>query len=134
VAGGFREMERILSRISEEIEATKDVSEQYREPLRRELRGRRIVMESLTVLEREQQLTEIYLKVRAKGNRCMTVRELSETVSRIVEEKFLPAPESRRIVAREPCTVRLVKAPGYMMLHGIARESRDGEQLSGDNF
>lgn len=134
VAGGFREMERILSRISEEIEATKDVSEQYREPLRRELRGRRIVMESLTVLEREQQLTEIYLKVRAKGNRCMTVRELSETVSRIVEEKFLPTPESRRIVAREPCTVRLVKAPGYMMLHGIARESRDGEQLSGDNF
>ncbi len=134
VAEGFREMERILSRLSGDIESTADVSGQYRDRLRRELRARRVRLEGLMVLEQEKELKEVYLTVRALGNRCMTVRELAETVSLILEEKFLPSLDSRRIVAKEACTVRLVKAPAYMMLHGIARESRDGEQFSGDNF
>ncbi len=134
VAEGFKEMERILSELSEDIEATEDISDQYKDKIRRELRLRRIKVENIMILEKENEKREAFLTVQASGNRCMTVRELAETVSRTVEEKFLPSLDSRRIVTKEPCTVRLIKAPGYMMLHGIARASREGEELSGDNF
>lgn len=134
VAEGFKEVERILSELSNDIEATEDISEVYREQIRRELRYRRIKVENVMILEKEEEKREAYLTVRASGNRCMTVRELAEVVSRVTEEKFLPSLDSKRIVTREPCTVRLIKAPDYMMLHGIARASREGEELSGDNF
>ncbi len=134
VAEGFREMERILSELSGEIGSTSDISSAYQDKLRRELRLRRIKTESAMLLERENGRREAYLTVRALGNRCMTVRELAETVSRITGEKLIPSLDNRRIIAREACTVRLVKAPAYMMLHGIARASREGEALSGDNF
>lgn len=134
VAQGFQEVERILSEISEDIEATEDLSGIYRDKICKELRMRRIKVDNIMILEKESVKREIYLTLHASGNRCMTVRELAEDVSRIVGEKFLPSSDSKRIIARESCTVRLIRAPKYMMLHGIARISRDGEALSGDNF
>ena len=134
VAESFKEVERILSEISEDIEATEDLSELYRDKISRELRMRRVKVDNLMVLEKRSDKREIYLTVRASGNRCMTVRELAETVSAVIGEKFLPSLDSKRIVTREACTVRLLKAPAYMMLHGIARASREGEGWSGDNF
>ena len=134
VAESFREMERILSELSREIEATGDASDEYRDRLSRELRFRRVRLISLTILEKGGEKKEVYLRVRAAGNRCMTVRELAEAVNRVLEERFVPAVDSRRIVTKEPCMVRLVKAPAYMMLHGISRASRTEKELSGDNF
>ncbi|MCI8466325.1 MAG: SpoIIE family protein phosphatase [Lachnospiraceae bacterium] len=134
VAESFQEMERILSELSVDIASTGDVSEQYRDRLSRELRFRRVRLTNLTILEKGGEKREIYLRVKAAGNRCMTVRELSETVSRVLEERFVPAMDSRRIVTRESCMVRLMKAPKYMMLHGISRASRGEKELSGDNF
>ncbi len=134
VAESFREMERILSELSVEIEATGDVSGEYRDRLSRELRLRRVKLMNLTVLEKGGEKKEVYLQVKAAGNRCMTVRELSEAVSKVLEERFVPAMDSRRIVTKESCMIRLIRSPEYMMLHGISRASRTEKELSGDNF
>lgn len=134
VAESFREMERILSELSVEIEATGDVSGKYRDRLAGELKMRRVRLLNLTVLEKGGEKQEIYLQIKAAGNRCMTARELAETVSRVLEERFVPAVDSRRIVTKEACIIRLVRAPEYMMLHGISRASRTERELSGDNF
>ena len=134
VAEGFLEVERILGQLSGELDSVKDLSPEFRDRIRRELRMRRVRAERILILEQENGRREAYLTVRAMGNRCMTVRELAEMVSRITGEPFLPSLESRRIIARETCTVHLIKAPAYMMLHGIARASREGEAVSGDNF
>ena len=134
VAESFREMERILSELSVDIGATGDVSGKYKERLSRELKFRRVRLSNLTVLEKNGEKREVYLRVKAAGHRCMTVRELSETVSGVLEERFVPALDSRRIITKEPCMVELMKAPRYMMLHGISRASRIEKELSGDNF
>ena len=134
VAESFREMERILSELSLDIGATGDISESYRDRLSGELRMRRVKLKSLTVLEKGGEKQEVYLQVQAAGNRCMTARELSETVSKVLEASFVPAMDSRRIVTKEACMIRLIRAPKYMMLHGIARASRTEKELSGDNF
>lgn len=134
VAESFREMERIFSELSVEIEATGDVSGKYRDRLSRELRLRRVKLLNLTIMEKNEEKKEIYLELKASGNRCMTARELAEAVSKVLEERFVPAMDSRRIVTKEACTMRLVKAPEYMMLHGISRASRREKELSGDNF
>ena len=134
VAESFREMERILSELSVDIEATGDISGEYRDRLSRELKFRRVRLLDLTILEKGGEKKEICLRLKAAGNRCMTARELSEEVSRILGEPFVPAVDSRRIVTREACSLRLVKAPEYMMLHGISRASRTEKEPSGDNF
>lgn len=134
MAESFREMERILEELSTDIDATGDVSGQYRDRLKRELKLRRVRLDNLMLLEKEGEKREIYLTLHAAGNRCMTVRELAETVSRVMGEKFIPSLDCRRIVTRESCTVRLIKAPKYMMLHGIARASKESREPSGDNF
>ncbi len=131
VAEGFLEVERILGQLSGELDSVKDLSPEFRDRIRRELRMRRVRAERILILEQENGRREAYLTVHAMGNRCMTVRELAEMVSRITGEPFLPSLESRRIIARETCTIHLIKAPAYMMLHGIARASREGAAVSG---
>ncbi|MCI8505328.1 MAG: SpoIIE family protein phosphatase [Lachnospiraceae bacterium] len=134
VVESFREMERILSELSMEIEATGDVSGKYKDKLSRELRMRRVRLMNLTVLEKNGEKKEAYLRLKAAGNRCMTAREVAEAVSGVLEERFVPAIDSRRIVTKEACSIRLVRAPEYMMLHGISRASRMEQEVSGDNF
>lgn len=130
----FREMERTLNEMAEELGQTVDVTDSFEKGIRRMLCRRRLRMERLLVLEGAKARQEAFVTVSAGGDGCVTVKELSESVGKSLSRNLRAADGGRTVVGREPCTIRLVEDTRFRLLSGLARVCKEEEELSGDNF
>lgn len=78
---------------------------------------------------------QVFLTMRARRRgRCVPTKEVGALISEIYRQRMVPDQESRAIVNKEFSTVLFVEEPQYYMLNGVARMTKDGELVSGDNF
>ncbi len=130
----FREMERTLNGIAQELDETVDVTARVERGVRRMLRRRRLKMEQLLVLEGAEARKEAFVTVSAASGGCVTVKELSESMGKTLSRNLRATDSGRTVVGKEPCTIRLVEDTKFRLLSGVARAVKEGEELSGDNF
>ena len=130
----FREMERTLKEMAAQLDEAADVTGEYEESVRRVLRKRRLKLEQLLVLEMAKGRREMYVTVRAEHGGCVTVKELGESMGKILSRSLRVSENGRSIVGRETCTIHLVEETPFRMLSGVARVCKEDEELSGDNF
>lgn len=83
----------------------------------------------------EKKGRQVFLTVRARRNgRCIPTKEVGALISEIYRQPMIPDQESCSIVNKEYSTILFVEQPQYYMLNGVARMTKDGELVSGDNF
>ena len=75
----------------------------------------------------------ITMKTRRKG-RCVSTREIASLISETCNRRMVPDKDSRTIINKEYSTVLFIAEPDFCMLNGVARVTKDGELVSGDNF
>lgn len=131
----FRELSSILEEFSGQMEAASDITDTFEEAVKYIFRRHHLKVENMLVLEYENEQREAFLTVRSQNGRCMTARDASELVGRAMgNKKWSAARDSKSIITRNSATFRFVEDGKYRMLHGVARATRDGEWISGDNF
>ncbi len=130
----FREMERTLKEMAAQLDEAADVTGEYEEGVRRALRKRRLKLEQLLVLEEEEGRQEMYVTVRSEHGGCVTVKELGESMGKVLSRPLRPAENGRSVVGKESCTIHLMEETPFRMLSGVARVCKEDEELSGDNF
>lgn len=130
----FREMERTLKEMAVRLDQAADVTAVYEKRVRRTLKRHRLQLKKLLVLEEKGDRQEAYVTVCSDRTGCVTVKELSESVGKIMSKKLKAAEGGRTVVGKEPCTIRLVEDTRFRLLSGIARVCKEDEELSGDNF
>ena len=130
----FREMERTLKEMAAQLDQAVDVTDTYEKQIRGRLRRSRLHLKQLLVLEREGERQEVYVTVCSGRSGCVTAREVGESVGKTLSRNLRPADGGRTIVGKEPCTIRLVEDTRFRLLSGLAKECKDEEELSGDNF
>lgn len=129
----FREMEKTLKEMAAQLDQSADVTAVYETSIRHELRRRRLQCKRLLVLE-DGDRREAYVTVSSGRSGCVTAKEVSESVGKMMDRRLRPAEGGRTVVGREPCTLRLVEDPPFRLLFGMSRQSKEEEDLSGDNF
>ena len=129
----FREMEKTLKEMAAQLDQAADVTTVYEKPIRGSLRRHRLQCKRLLVLE-DGDRREVYVTVCSGRSGCVTAREVSESVGKTIHRRLRPAEGGRTIVGKEPCTLRLVEDTRYRLLSGMARQCKEEEELSGDNF
>lgn len=78
---------------------------------------------------------ELYVTMRTnRKGRCVPTREIASLLSDACSQKMVPERDSRSIINREFSTVLFVAEPSYYMLNGVAKVTKEGELVSGDNF
>lgn len=77
---------------------------------------------------------EIYLSARTIRGRVMTAKEAAEIISESLGCDYRVAPNSRMIINREYDVVMLEEDTHYRYLTGAKRITKEGQQISGDNF
>ncbi len=130
----FREMERMLREMADQMGQEINVTENVEKKLRRTLRRIHLKLYDLLVLEGGGARQEAYVTVSAGADGCVTVKELCETVGKTMEKSMRAAQGSRTVVGKEPCTIRLVEDTSFRLLSGVARICKDDEEISGDSF
>ena len=129
----FREMEKTLKEMAAQLDQAADVTAVYERSIYESLRRRRLQCKSLLVLE-DGNRREAYVTVSSGRSGCVTAKEISESVGKVMDRRLRPAEGGRTVVGKEPCTLRLVEDPPFRLLFGMSRQSKEEEELSGDNF
>lgn len=129
----FREMEKTLKEMAAQLDQAADVTNIYEKPIRERLRRHRLHCKRLLVLE-DGGRREVYVTVSSRRSGCVTAKEVSESVGKIMDRRMRIAEGGRTIVGKEACTLRLVEDSSYRLLSGMARQCKEEEELSGDNF
>lgn len=123
--------------------------------LRRELQYLNVALDDIRAFAREPDKTEYYLTVHAAnrsalpggaiwkeylaprlGKRASVVsaRSVAEVLSDSCGEKMCPAPDCRAGVTDAPMIFHFVPDAHYQLFCGVARVTKTGEMVSGDNY
>lgn len=131
----FREMAVILEEFSHQMEQAIDITASKEEILRRAFKHHHITVDNLLVLEYENHQREAFVTMRTNNGRCVTAKEVSDLMCQAMGNSgWCVAKDSKNIVTRQSATIRFVETGNYRMIHGIARVSKGGEGVSGDNY
>lgn len=134
IAVQFEEMAGILEEFSGQMERAADVTAGWEESLRAVFRKKRIVLESLLVLQYEAEQREVFFTARMTNGRCMTARDAAELVGRVMKASFSPAKDGKTIITRNATSFRFVEDGKYRVLFGSSKVPRGGEEVSGDSY
>lgn len=77
---------------------------------------------------------EIYLSARTIRGRVMTAKEAAQIISEALGCDYRVAPSSRMLINREYDVVMFEEDTHYRYLTGARRITKEGQQISGDNF
>ncbi len=131
----FRELAMILEEFSHQMEEAVDITSTRADGIKRIFRRHHMAVENLLVLEYENKRREAYLTVKTTNGRCLTSKEAAGLLGQAMGgTEWDVAKDSKNIITRQFATVRFIEEGSYRMLYGVARASKRGEIVSGDNY
>ena len=124
----------LLKRAADGFLPAPDREQKVEKKLRRQLKLCGIRLEELHVYLCEENRTEIYLKLSAQERTCISSRSIAEILSSCCGEKMRPAWNCSAAVGESPALFHFVPETRFQMLCGIAKITKTGELISGDNY
>ena len=98
------------------------------------LRKSHIDVQKLVIMERKEKRKEIHLMGRMRLGRCVTAREIAVMLGQVMGRRLKPAEQTKTVLGRELEVMVFIEDTPYKTLTGVARATKEGEEVSGDNF
>lgn len=135
-AGQMGEIAEIIDDLSMELTERKETSKKLSEVLVHKLAKKRLKIKKISVTDEGShgRRQKIYMIVKMRRGRCMTVKELADAVSEAAEQRFVPEKDSPGLVGRKYSIFELVEDTRYRLIQGVARKPREGEAVNGDSY
>lgn len=124
----------LLKRTSAGFSGVPQMEEKIWKKLKRELRFLDISLINLRVFLCEGERMEIYLTLTARRRTFVSAKTIAEALSDCCQEKMRPAWDCRGAVTEEPANFHFVPDTRFQLFCGIAKITKAGELVSGDNF
>ncbi|MCD7735395.1 MAG: SpoIIE family protein phosphatase [Lachnospiraceae bacterium] len=102
--------------------------------LRRELRFLSVELDSVRVFLHEEGKQDIYLTLHGRKRAVVSAKTIAEALSDCCGEKMRPAFNCSAAVSSAPLLFHFVPDTKYQLFCGIARITKSGEMVSGDNY
>lgn len=134
VAEQLGEMAGIMTGMAEEVFEAPCVDEGLEHKIRMRLKGLRLEIQKIVILERQEERKEIHVTMRSGSGRCVATRDVERAMSKSCQKRMKAVKDSRKIVGREFCTVIFIEDVNFKILHSVARATKNEESVSGDNF
>lgn len=131
----FRELAVILEEFARQMEQATDITGLRGEAVKHLFRLHHMAVENMLLLEYENQQREAYLTVRTTDGKCVTAKEAAALLGQALGSRDWIVPrDTRALVTRQAATLRLIEEGSYRMLYGVARLTKGGAGVSGDNY
>lgn len=93
-----------------------------------------IVAEEVHLYEKNDKHIQAVLKVHSKWGNCVAVKQLTKAVTGALDLHMHPHRDARTFVGKDTTELIYEEEPEYHAVHGVARLTKDGASISGDNF
>lgn len=98
------------------------------------VKERGVVTHEIHLYEKMNGRLSLRVRMSSKWGNCIAVKDIAKAVSEGMHKHMVPAKNSKTLIGKEEAILTFEEEPGFHTLHGIARLSKDGAQISGDNF
>jgi stage II sporulation protein E len=134
IAGQFGEVANIIKDFAADIYETQGTPSIVEEKLINKLRTYSIDTKKLAVFEKRGGKLEVYLTAKTKKGRCIRAKEAAMVIGQVLGRRFRPSEGTKNIIPKEYETLVFVEDVNFKILSGVARRTKKGEDVSGDNF
>lgn len=133
IAQQMKEVSRLIGELEKDISSTRRKILKEEEEILSLLRSYGVKVKKIAVLEKRDNRMQICITARTGGNVCITLREMADIISGVMKNRWR-AYEGVGIIPKEYREIVFVEDVRYKVLTGVARISKDGEMVSGDNY
>lgn len=134
IAEQFQDIGFLLKDFSQELFREKELELDKKKDLAAVLKRNQILVRQIEKVETNKHCQEIHLLAKARGRGCITTRELAKCVSNVLDKSFVPIQGSKNVLSRDYEKVILVEDTKFKTITGVARCSKEGEVVCGDNY
>lgn len=134
MAAQMMEIAGTLKDFSVELNHTVEVPQETKKKVLFALRSLGIQVKDLTFQTNLHGRMEICFMAKARGNACVTHRDISQALESALERPMCPGKYVRNVIQKQYGAVAFTEDTNYKALTGIARATKSGEEVSGDNF
>lgn len=134
IAEQFQDIGFLLKDFSQDLFREQELELEKKKDLATVLKRNQILVRKIEKVENNKHCQEIHLLAKARGKGCITTRELAKCVSSVLDKSFVPMQGSRNVLAKEYEKVVLVEDTKFKTITGVARCSKEGEIVCGDNY
>lgn len=134
MADELREVSKILSGISDEIENVEDIGYKRENRFAKTLKRNGVIAKDILLIENKERKLECYMTVRAESGNRIATDEIAEIISRVIKCPMVAARNMNAMIGKEFTPIRLEEAPSFYVLTGFAGEKKESEAESGDSY
>ncbi len=134
VAGQLDEMAQIVKEFAFDISEMKQVKNSLEDQILNKLRAHHVEVKHLVIMENKGGRLEIHLQARVKKGRCVTSKEVALLLGQVVGKRMKPSEQLKNTIPSEYESLVFWEDTKYKVLTGVARVTKNGEDISGDNF
>lgn len=132
IASQLYETACLMDGLASRIYSVEEPDELQKQQIKLKLKIKNVQVREILIQNQEHR--KVYLTMRTVRGECISTKEAASILTEVYKTQMTPTPDSKRIINREYGAVLFVEEPAYYMLNGVARATRDGEMISGDNF
>ncbi len=93
-----------------------------------------MVVEEIHLYQKTDGHIQTAIRVRSKWGNCVAMKDLTKVVAGVLELPMKPHKDTRSFVSKEATEVIYEEEPAFHAVYGVARLTKDGAAVSGDNF
>ena len=93
-----------------------------------------ITVEEVHLFEKKDGHIQAVLRVRSRWGNCVASKELTKVVCAAMDLHMKPHKDARTFIGKEEAEIVYEEEPAFHAVHGVARLTKDGEAVCGDNF
>lgn len=93
-----------------------------------------IVAEETHLYRKNDGHIQAVLRVRSRWGNCVAMRDLTKAVEGALNLHMKPHKDARTFIGKDASEVIYEEEPAFHAVHGVARLTKDGASISGDNF
>lgn len=134
MANQMLEIAGALKEFTMELNDTAEVPVETKKKVLFALRSLGIKVKNLSFKTDRKGNLEICFMAKAKGNACITKKDISLALEHVLDMRMCPGRYVRNVIPKEYEAAAFVQDTNYKTLTGLARVAKSGERVSGDNF
>jgi len=134
IAGQFCEVANIIEDFSLDLYKTVETPETRKKRMIYQLKSNHILVKRIAIFEKRNDKQEIYMTARTEKGRCFTTKEAATIISEVYGKRMRPADGCKNVMTKDYETFVFVEDANFKVFTGMTRMTKEGSQISGDNY
>ncbi|TCK87858.1 stage II sporulation protein E [Natranaerovirga hydrolytica] len=124
----------IIENFSKEMYSDIGMEKQLEKRIEMELRKYPIKIKNTMVIENQNKRRDVYITVKVLNQNMLPSKELATGISKVLGKKMKLCENAKLTISEEYVTIKYVEEKLFRTIQGLAKSTKIGEKVSGDNF